>query len=321
MILITGGTGFIGNILIRHLSDNGYPIKLLIRPSDHSPNLPKGLPVEVAVASLQDERGLRAAMKGVDIVFHLASAESEGRQANLDEVDIQGTLAISRAAKQAKVNRIVYLSHLGADRASAFPLLKAKGIAEHFIRQSGIPYTIFRSAVAYGEGDHFTNNLAALLKRSPGVVLVPGGGLAQYQPIWVEDLATVLSWCLDMEGTIDETIEIGGPEYLSFIAICKLISQTIGIKRYYVSTTPILLNILTESLEILAPGFPTSVFWMDYLAASRTTNLDTLPTRFDLLPAKMSQRLGYLEGKDFRPKAFKKRNASQKISRRKKNSS
>ncbi len=174
MILITGGTGFIGNILIRHLSDNGYPIKLLIRPSDHSPNLPKGLPVEVTVASLQDERGVRAAMKGVDIVYHLASAESQGRLAKLDEVDIKGTLAISRAAKQAKVNRLIYLSHLGADRASAFPLLKAKGIAEHFVRQSGIPYTIFRSAIAYGEGDHFTNNLAALLKRSPGVALLPG---------------------------------------------------------------------------------------------------------------------------------------------------
>jgi len=321
MILITGGTGFIGNILIRHLSDNGHAIKLLIRPSDRSPNLPKGLPVEVAVASLQDERGLRAAMKGVDIVYHLASAESQGRLARLDEVDVQGTLALTRAAKQARIHRLIYLSHLGADRASAFPLLKAKGIAEHFIRQSGIPYTIFRSAVAYGEGDHFTNNLAALLKRSPGVVLLPGGGLSQIQPIWVEDLATVLSWSLDMEGTIDETIEVGGPEYLSFVAICKLISSTIGLKRYYLTTSPILLNILTESLEILSPGYPTSVFWLDYLAASRTTSLDILPTRFDLLPAKMSQRLGYLKGKDFRPRAFKKWHQASKYSQRKKTSS
>lgn len=276
--------------------------------------------MEVAVAGLQDERGLRAAMKGVDIVFHLASAEAQGRMAKLDEVDIQGTLAVARAAKQAKVSRLVYLSHLGADRASAFPLLKAKGIAEHFIRQSGIPYTIFRSAVAYGEGDRFTNNLAALIKRSPGVVLLPNGGLTQFQPIWVEDLATVLTWSLDMEGTIDETIEIGGPEYLSFITICRLISETIDVKRRYISTTPIVLNILTETLEILAPGFPTSVFWLDYLGSNRTTSIDTLPTRFDLLPAKMSQRLGYLKGKDFRRKAFKQRNSRQKISPRKKTS-
>jgi len=320
MILITGGTGFIGNILIRHLSANGHSIKLLIRPSDQSPKLPKGLPVEVAVSSLLDERGLRAAMKGVDAVFHLASAESSGRLANLDDVDIQGTLAVSRTAKQAKVRRIIYLSHLGADRASAFPLLKAKGIAEHFIRQSGVPYTIFRSAIAYGEGDHFTNNLAALLKRSPGLVLLPEGGETQLQPIWVEDLVTVLEWALDMESTIDETIEIGGPEFLSFLSICKLISETIGIKRTYLTTSPMVLNILTEFLEILEPAFPTSVFWMDYLSTSRTTNLDVLPTRFDLLPAKMSQRLGYLKGKDFRRKAHRQRNPSPRPTQRKKTS-
>ena len=130
MILITGGTGFIGNLLIRHLSSLGYPIKLLIRPSKTTPNLPKGLPLDVAVAGFNDEKGLRAAMKDVDIIYHLAGAETQGRLAQLTEVDIQGTQALVRAAAQARISRFFYLSHLGADRASAFPLFKAKAIAE-----------------------------------------------------------------------------------------------------------------------------------------------------------------------------------------------
>ena len=320
MILITGGTGFIGNNLVRHLSDLGYPLKLLLRPSDQSPNLPKGLPLDVTVAGLQDERGLRAAMKGVDIVYHLASAAAEGRLAQLDDVDIQGTLAISRAAKQANVSRIIYLSQLGADRASAYPLLKAKGIAENFIRHSGVPYTIFRSATTYGDGDHFTNNLARLLKRSPGLVFLPDHGRTQLQPIWVEDLVTVLTWSLDMAGTIDETIEIGGPEYLSFRAICDLVANAAGLKRAYIDISPIALNIMTEFLEILRPGFPTSVFWLDYLATDRTTSLDTLPTRFGLLPAKMNQRLGYLKGKKFEKPPRRLRNKGQKSSKGKRTS-
>jgi NADH dehydrogenase len=128
----------------------------------------------------------------------------------------------------------------------------------------------------------------------------------------VEDLVTVLTWALDMEGTIDETIEIGGPEYLSFREICQLITAHIGIKRTYVDTSPIFLNILTEFMEILRPGFPTSVFWLDYLATDRTTNLDVLPTRFDLLPAKMSQRLGYLDGMSFRKKHKKRQKKNRK---------
>jgi len=300
MILITGGTGFIGNHLIRHLSAEGHAIKLLIRPSKQSPKLPKGLPLDVAVTSLTDPKGLRAALKDVDVIYHLASAENLGRKAQLTKVDIQGTEALARAAAQANIKRFIYLSHLGAERASAYPLLKAKAIAEHHIKSSGIPYTIFRSAVAYGENDHFTNGLAFLLKVSPYFVMLPEHGTSLIQPIWVEDLATILAWSLDMPETANETIELGGPEYISFRQVCDMIIEKLGIKRSFVNVKPVILNYFTEVLEILFPNFPTSVFWLDYIATNRTTNLDVLPTKFNLLPARMGQRLGYLENKKYR---------------------
>ena len=300
MILITGGTGFIGNLLIRHLSSLGYPIKLLIRPSKTTPNLPKGLPLDVTVAGFNDEKGLRAAMKDVDIIYHLAGAETQGRLAQLTEVDIQGTQALVRAAAQARISRFFYLSHLGADRASAFLLFKAKAIAEHHIMNSGIPYTIFRSGMVYGEGDHFTTSLAVLMKISPFFVLLPNEGASLLQPIWIEDLVTVLAWSLDMPETLNQTVEIGGPEYLSLKQICSLILDAIQIKRHFINTSPLFLNVLTELMEMVKPNFPTTVFWMDYLAGNRTTNVDVLPRMFNLLPAKMSQRLGYLEGQAFK---------------------
>ena len=300
MILITGGTGFIGNMLIRHLSSLGYPIKLLIRPSKVTPNLPKGLPLEVAVAGFNDEKGLRAAMKGIDVIFHLAGAETQGRQAQLTEVDIQGTQALVHAATQARIDRFFYLSHLGADRASAYPLFKAKAIAEHHIMNSGIPYTIFRSGLVYGEGDHFTTSLAVLMKISPYFVLLPNEGETLLQPIWIEDLVTVLAWSLDMPETLNQTIGIGGPEYLKLRQICEMLIKAIHIKRHFIYTSPLVLNVLTELMEMVEPNFPTSVFWMDYFAVDRTTNVDVLPRMFNLLPAKMSQRLGYLEGEAFR---------------------
>lgn len=298
--MLTGGTGFIGNALIRHLTNLGYPVKLLIRPSKDSPKLPKGLPLEVAVSSLNDTNGLRASMKGVDVIYHLAGAEALGRKALLNEVDIQGTQRLVEVASQARVQRIIYLSHLGADRASAYPLLKAKGIAEHYIRDSSISHTIFRSAVAYGDRDHFTNGLAFLLKISPYFVMLPENGSALLQPIWVEDLTTVMAWSLEKKNTIDQTIELGGPEFLSFREICEIIIKAMAIKRHFVNVKPVFLNRFTELLEIILPAFPTSVFWLDYLATNRSTNLDVLPRLFELLPARLSQRIGYLEGKKFR---------------------
>ncbi len=103
MILVTGGTGFIGCVLIRQLTEMGKQVRTLIRPSQKTPNLPRGVSMEVAVSSLRDERGLRAAMKGVDVVYHLAGVEGRGSRANLMEVDILGTQAVACAASELGV--------------------------------------------------------------------------------------------------------------------------------------------------------------------------------------------------------------------------
>jgi NADH dehydrogenase len=195
MILLTGGTGFVGRALARQLVTAGHSVRILLRPSQHTPDLPKGVPVEVAVASLSDERGLRAALRGVDTVYHLAGAEQEGGRADLMNTDIKGTETLARAASGARVRRIFYVSHLGADRASAFPVLKAKGIAEEYIRQGDVPYTILRSGILFGPEDHFTTGLARLLHLSP-VLFVPPRNDILLQPLWVEDL-TRLVWSLE----------------------------------------------------------------------------------------------------------------------------
>src|SRR4030065_1022226 len=176
MILVTGGTGFIGKVLVRHLTESGYPVRLLNRPAKQSPDLPKGVPVEVAVCNLKDERGLRSAMLDVDVVYHLAGVEWPGAHASLLDVDIQGTQSVSRVAAEAGVKRFIYLSHLGADRASAYPVLKAKAIAEENIRRSGVGYTIIRSALVYGLNDHFTTELARILNALPYFFFVPEEG-------------------------------------------------------------------------------------------------------------------------------------------------
>jgi uncharacterized protein YbjT (DUF2867 family) len=299
MILVTGGTGFIGQALLRHLVEAGFEVRTLIRPSKNSPSLPKGVPVEVAVSSLTDERGLRGAMVGVDTVFHLASGEWSGPRSSLMEIDILGTQSVARAALDAGVQRVFYVSHLGADRASAYPVLKAKAIAEEYLRRSGVGYTIFRSAIVYGPQDGFTTGLAQLLAISP-FFLLPGDASTLLQPIWVEDLVTSMVWSMDDPRTRNQTYEIGGPEYLTFQQIIEQIMQVLGIRRRLVSVRPPYLRGFTVFLDHALPGLPISVYWLDYLAANHTCSLDTLPYSFNLMPARFSQRLAYLKGEKWK---------------------
>lgn len=300
MILVTGGTGFIGKALIRHLVEMNLPVRTLVRPSPRSPELPLGVPVEVTVTALNDPRGLRAAMVGVDTVYHLAGSEWRGTRGSLMDVDIYGTRAVVDAAVDAGVDRFFFVSHLGADRASAYPVLKAKAIAEEFVRRSGLDFTIFRSAVAYGPEDGLTTGLARLLNALPYVFFVPGDGSTLLQPIWVEDLVTCLTWALDDSETRNQMYEVGGPEYFAFNQVLELVMEAVGVRRMLIPIRPPLMRGLTVLLESLFPHLPISVYWLDYLAVNRTCSLDTVPRIFHLLPARMAYRLDYLRARNWR---------------------
>jgi uncharacterized protein YbjT (DUF2867 family) len=294
MIFVTGATGFIGSALLRQLIDTGQDVRVMIRPSRRSPRLPKGRSIDVAVASLADERSIRGALKGVDVIIHLAGAEWQGRNADLLAVDMQGTENLARAAADAKVKRLITVSHLGASRSSGYPVFKAKGVAEEHIRRSGVPYTILRSALVFGPHDHFTTNLARLLRASPLFFPLPLSSRTVIQPLWVEDLVTALMWSLDDAAAVNRTYEIGGSEFFTVRQIIETIMQASRSPRTLYELHPVLLRALIVSLESFIPNFPVSSFWLDYIAVSRTCAVENLPRSLGLMPARFTYRLDYL---------------------------
>ena len=280
---------------MRHLLDSGRDVRVMIRPSRRSPRLPKGRPIDVAVVSFADERAIRAALKGVDGIFHLAGAEWQGRNADLLAVDMRGTESLVRVAADANVKRIITVSHLGASRASGYPVFKAKGVAEEHIRRSGLPHTIFRSSVVFGPGDHFTTGLANLIRLAPFFFPLPGSSRSVIQPLWIEDLATVLMWSLDDEGTLNRTYEVGGSEYFTVRQVIETIMQVTRRQRTLFEMHPVLLRALIVTLESFVPNYPVSSFWLDYIAVSRTCAVDNLTRSFGLMPARFTYRLDYLK--------------------------
>ena len=297
MILVTGATGFIGRALVRRLSEIGEQVRVLLRSSPTSPRLPRGVPVEVAVVSLSDERGVRAALRGVDHVYHLASAGSQGRRGNLFNTDIEGTRILAQAANDAGIKRFIFPSHLGADRASAFPVQKAKGIAEEHIRRSGVPYTIIRSAVVFGPEDRFTNNLARLLRVSPGFFPIPNDGRRLLQPLWVEDLVTCMAWALQNPEMVNQTYEVGGSEYFTLRQILETLMSITHTRRMLVPLPTPYMRALLVMLDNFIPNFNISTYWLDYVAVNRTCSVDNLPRTFGLMPARFAYRLDYLARK------------------------
>jgi NADH dehydrogenase len=304
MVLITGSTGFIGKVLLKQLVGIDVDVRIFLKPSSQSPSLPRGIAFDVAVASSSDLRGIRAALNGIQTVIHLASNERYGQRGYDTDREIQGTRNLADAAAEAGIEQIIFLSHLGANSTSAYPVLRTKAIQEEVIRKSGVPYTIIRSSIVYGPQDHFTTSIAMQLSLLPLIYLLPGSGDTLLQPLWVKDLTTAISWTMDDPATLGQTYEIGGPEFLTYKQILEMVMATVRRHRITIPFRPPYLRIGAKLAERLFWDPPFTCFWLDYLAVHRTTALASLPSVFSLQPTRMESNLDYLKNRAWLKELF-----------------
>jgi len=295
MILVTGGTGFIGSRVILRLVQSQFPLKVLLRPQKVITKLPHDLALDVAVSSLTDQRSLRAVLSGVKIVLHFASAENEKPHPNFEDVDVMGTETLIKASIDAGVEKILFLSRIGADNNSMYPILKAKALAENVIKNSGLNYVILRLTDVFGENDHFTNQLANYIKAAPGIIPLPERGKTVLQPLWIEDLISSIFLVLEDNLFHKSIYTIGGGEFLEFRSIIKIIMKKIEKRKMLFSAAPAYLRLYNLWFAQSKGGFPLSSTWLDLLSVNRTCALDSLPRVFKLLPARFSHHLDHLK--------------------------
>lgn len=294
MILVTGGTGFIGSRVVEQLIQSREEIRILLRPQRKTPNLPRKMALDIAVSSMEDERGLRAALRNVDTVFHFATAEHQGQDADLESVDVRGTQSLLNAAREAEVKRILFLGRVGADKSSSYPVLRAKALAEDEVRKSGIPFCILRLTDVFGANDHFTLEIASAIRHAPLVLPYPGGGKAIVQPLWIEDLLSVMMLIQEIKRFNNGVYEIGGGEFFEFTRIARTVMQLINKKKLLFQVSPAYLRIINLWFKSYKGSFPLSTRWLDLLAIDRTCPLDSLPRNFSILPGRFQSHLEYL---------------------------
>ena len=293
MILVTGASGFVGRHLVAQLLAQGRAVRCLAPPGRDLARLaPDGAAgPELAGGHLLDEEALFRAVTGVHVVYHLESAQWWGRTRDLERYELAGTRNLVRAARAARVGRIITLSHLGAARGSAWPLLQVKGMAEEIIRQSGLAWTIVRSGLIFGEEDSFINAIALSLRANPLFFLMPGRGEVALQPIHIEDLVSALTACLQRLPLVDALVEIGGPEYLSLRDLLRTVMRVWRMPRLLISVTPWLLRRMAVLYSRLLPRVLITPQLLDLLAVSRVTQIGNAWNHFGVRPRRLEDDL------------------------------
>lgn len=168
MILVTGATGHIGNVLIRELVSRGKEVRALVLPGESCDSL-RGLPIEIAVADILDPDALDRWMKDVEQVYHLAGIISilSGDEELMYRVNVEGTRNVARAALKARVKRMVHTASVHIFRR------EPPGV----IMDENTPLTLVRASGAYdrtkAEGVRVVRE--AVAAGLDAVIVCPGG--------------------------------------------------------------------------------------------------------------------------------------------------
>jgi len=249
MILVTGGTGFIGGHLILRLRQEGLPVRALARHPDRAQPL-KEIGVEVVCGDISDKVSLEKAAEGMERVIHLVGIIQEAPGASFRGVHVEGTRNVIEAARKAGVRHFFHQSALGTRPGAKSEYHRTKWEAEELVRQSGIPFTILRPSLIYGSGDKFTIRLSEMLLRAP-VMPIIGSGQSRVQPIYIDDVVSCMVKAVTGNAFLNEIYEIGGPDQLTYKEVTTAIAETMGLKRPVVHVPLFFMKPVARTLETI----------------------------------------------------------------------
>ncbi len=194
-IAVTGGTGFIGGMLIHHLVNAGYHVRALTRDrSAHK--LPKLAGLEAVSGSLQDSESLRHLLQDASAVVHCAGAVRGVTAADFNAVNVDGLMQLVRAALSLSSRpRFLSLSSLAAraPQLSHYASSKLQGEQALASMAADMEWVALRPPAVYGPGDKEMLPLFQWMGR--GIAPVLGEAHARVSLLYVEDLcAAVLRW-------------------------------------------------------------------------------------------------------------------------------
>jgi len=226
-VLITGGTGFVGPNVVRAVAATGKDLKLLVRDSTRSRDLP-GQPV---VGEMTNTVSLQHAVEGVDAVVHLVAIR-QGSDEQFKRVMEQGTRDLVAAGKEAGVKRFILMSAFGTteDTKDLVPYYHGKWEMEQAVKGSGLEHVIFRPSFVFGREGGILPTFRKLAKLTP-VTPIIGSGEQKIQPIWADDVAAYFAAALEKQEAANKTFELGGPDAVSWNEFWQRLRTSLGIRR------------------------------------------------------------------------------------------
>jgi nucleoside-diphosphate-sugar epimerase len=187
-ILITGGTGAMGSVLVRKLSELGYQLRVLTLPGDKNAQSIREAGADVRFGDIANAADCQGICDGVTTVLHLAAIIITSDESLYTSVNAGGTRNIVAEAASAGVKHFIHVSSASVLYPKVTHYSVSKRLAEEFVRKSSLPWTIVRPTLVYGrQGGQEFDMFLGYLKRFPVVPFI-GSGRSLKRPVFVDDV-------------------------------------------------------------------------------------------------------------------------------------
>ncbi len=231
LVTIYGGSGFVGRYIARRMAQAGWRVRVAVRrPNEALFVRPYGVvgQVEPFLCNIRDDASVAAAMDGADAVVNCVGILAPEGKNTFEPVQLQGAARIARIAAEKGIARMVHVSAIGADAASASDYARTKALGEAEVLRHMPDAVILRPSIVFGAEDGFFNRFASMARFGPILPVV--GGATKFQPVYVEDVAAAA-----VKGVLGEAApgiyELGGPEVKTFRALMQQMLAVIHRRR------------------------------------------------------------------------------------------
>lgn len=226
LVLVTGGTGVIGQATVTALLERGHSVRLLSRHAgSDSEQWPERVePHPGDVANPAQVVGVAA---DCDAIVHIAGIVAESQpDVTFDKVNVDGTRNVVMEAERAGVKRLVFVSSLGAERGKS-GYHRSKLRAEQIVRRYSREWIICRPGNVYGPGDEVISLVLKLVRTLPMIPVIDEGN-QPFQPMWYEDLGKALAMAVERGDLAGQTLELAGTEQTSMNDLLRRFAEVTG---------------------------------------------------------------------------------------------
>ena len=289
MVLVVGGTGFVGPKVVHALRAEERPVRVLTRRPERQEQL-HAWGCEVVGGDMTDAESLRRAVEGCEAVVHLVALAPFADRKATQRVMEQGTRDLVAAARDAGVRRFVLMSALGVreETKDLSAYNHAKWEEEETVRESGLEHTIFRPSFIFGSDGGLLPSLVRLIRWSP---VTPVPSQRKLQPIWVEDVAAYFARSLEIGVKGNGTWELGGPDQVTWEELYERLRRTLGKRRLAFQLPGGLLRAAAAGASVLPPvrGAPGAIAMLQ--TDDNVTDIAPAVETFGVQPIKLDDQL------------------------------